>query len=244
MGECVIKNILLIDDDKELCALLEDYFKADGFGFAYACSGDDGLTSLARGSFDRARLDVMLPGRDGFDILKEIRNRSSLPVIMLTAKGDHVDRVVGLEIGADDYICKPFNMRELSARIRAVLRRTAGGPNRTAPEEVIRVADLVMDINSRSVKVRGRPVTLTNVEFRLLEALLSSAGSKISPERLSLEILGRDYNPFDRSLSVHICKLRQKLGTYPCGSERIKTLRGEGFVYISPEKKQEGEYAL
>ncbi|MDR1581588.1 MAG: response regulator transcription factor [Synergistaceae bacterium] len=239
-GESAVKKILLIDDDKELCALLEDYFKADGFGFACAYSGDAGLASLARENFDIAILDVMLPGRDGFEILKEIRNRSSMPVIMLTAKGDHVDRVVGLEIGADDYICKPFNMRELSARIRAVLRRTAGGPNRTDHEEVISVADLVMDIGSRSVHVSGRPISLTNVEFRLLEALLSSAGNKMPPERLSLEVLGRDYDPFDRSLSVHICKLRQKLGPYPGGSERIKTLRGEGFVYVTPEKKQDG----
>jgi two-component system response regulator CpxR len=185
----------------------------------------------------------MLPGRDGFDILKEIRNRSSLPVIMLTAKGDHVDRVVGLEMGADDYICKPFNMRELSARIRAVFRRAAGGSNAAAAGGVIAAADLMMDIKSRSVRVSGRPVSLTNAEFRLLEILLSSAGSGISQERLSLEVLGRDYNLFDRSLSVHICKLRQKLGPHPYGGERIKTLRGEGFVYVLPEKKQEGESA-
>jgi two-component system response regulator CpxR len=232
----------LIDDDKELCALLEDYFKSDGFEFACAYSGDDGLEALACGGYDIAILDVMLPGRDGFDILREIRNRSSMPVIMLTAKGDHVDRVVGLEIGADDYICKPFNMRELSARIRAVLRR-ADGTNGAAPRDIIVAADLVMDAKSRSVRVSGRAVSLTNVEFRLLEVLLSSAGGHVSPERLSTEVLGRDYNPFDRSLSVHVCKLRQKLGPYPCGSERIKTLRGEGFVYVQPEKGREGESA-
>jgi two-component system response regulator CpxR len=177
----------------------------------------------------------MLPGRDGFEILKEIRNISSVPVIMLTAKGDHVDRVIGLEMGADDYICKPFSMRELSARVRAVLRRS-GGLLETASLDVICLIDLEMDLKSRSVKIGNKPVPLTNVEFRLLESLLSCAGRGISPEQLSWEALGRGHTPFDRSLSVHISRLRRKLGLYPCGSERIKTLRGEGFIYVFPER--------
>jgi two-component system response regulator CpxR len=231
----VSKRILLIDDDEELSALLGEYFEAEGFGFDCAHSGDAGLKLFAASDYDIIILDVMLPGRDGFDILKEIRAASPIPVIMLTAKGDHVDRVVGLEIGADDYICKPFNMRELSARIRAVLRRGAG-LSEAAPSDSVCVVDLEMDMKSRSVKVGRQSVSLTNVEFRLLEILLSRAGENISPEQLSAEALNRDYTPFDRSLSVHISKLRHKLGLYPCGSDRIKTLRGEGFMYVFPEK--------
>jgi two-component system response regulator CpxR len=231
----VIKRILLIDDDEELSVLLEEYFQAEDFGFDYAHSGDAGLKLFEAGDYDIIILDVMLPGRDGFDILKEIRNISPIPVIMLTARGEHVDRVVGLEIGADDYICKPFNIRELSARIKAVLRRNAG-LSEAPSSDVVCLVDLVMDLKSRSVKVGGQSVSLTNIEFRLLEILLSCAGENISSEQLSIKALGRSHTPFDRSLSVHISKLRHKLGLYPCGSERIKTLRGEGFMYVFPEK--------
>ncbi|MDR1133734.1 MAG: response regulator transcription factor [Synergistaceae bacterium] len=233
-----IKNILVIDDDVELCKLLEDYFTSEDFCFACAHSGDKGLDLLSGAHRDIIILDVMLPGRDGFEILREIRGVSSVPVIMLTAKGDHIDRVIGLEIGADDYICKPFSMRELSARVKAVLRRyvalSDAEPGKSP--NAICLADLEMDLKSRAVKIGGKGVPLTNVEFRLLEAMLLCAGQDISLERLSIDALGRAYAPFDRSLSVHISKLRRKLGPYPCGSERIKTLRGEGFVYVFPEK--------
>jgi two-component system response regulator CpxR len=229
----------VIDDDTELCKLLDDYFTSEGFGFAYAHSGDRGLDLLASGQCDIIILDVMLPGRDGFEILREIRNVSSIPVIMLTAKGDHIDRVIGLETGADDYMCKPFSMRELSARVRAVLRRF-GASLEIEPHGVISLIDLEMDMKSRSVRIGGKGVPLTNVEFRLLESLLSCAGKGVSPERLSVDVLGRGYAPYDRSLSVHISKLRRKLGPYPCGSERIKTLRGEGFVYVFPENEVSG----
>jgi two-component system response regulator CpxR len=224
----------MIDDDAELCSLLGDYFQAEGFDFACAHSGGEGLSMLGGGRYGIVILDVMLPGRDGFDILKEIRAGSSVPVILLTAKGDRLDRVVGLEIGADDYICKPFDTRELSARIRAVLRRS-GSPE-TGSQEILRVADLEMNLLSRSVKVGERGVPLTNVEFRLLEALISRVGRKISLDQLSVGVLGHAHSVFDRSLSVHISKLRRKLGPYPCGSERVKTLRGEGFIYVFPEK--------
>jgi two-component system response regulator CpxR len=225
----------MIDDDAELCALLGDYFQAEGFDFARAHSGDEGLALLDEGRYGIVILDVMLPGRDGFDILKEIRAGSSVPVILLTANGDRLDRVVGLEIGADDYICKPFDTRELSARVRAVLRRS--GPAETGSQEILRVADLEMDLLSRSVKVGERGVRLTNIEFRLLEVLLSRAGRKISLEQLSVSVLGHAHSPFDRSLSVHMSNLRRKLGPYPCGSERVKTLRSEGFIYVFPEKE-------
>jgi two-component system response regulator CpxR len=232
-----IKSILMIDDDAELCALLGDYFQTEGFDFACAHSGDEGLAMLAEVKYDIVLLDIMLPGRDGFAILKEIRSASSIPVIMLTAKGDPLDRIVGLEIGADDYICKPFDTRELSARVKAVLRRS--GPPQTPSVEALRVADLEMDLRARSVKVGEHAVSLTNVEFRLLETLLSCAGRRISSEHLSLNALGHSHSPFDRSLSVHMSKLRRKLGPYPGGGERVKTLRGEGFVYVFPEKPAE-----
>jgi two-component system response regulator CpxR len=228
-------SILMIDDDKGLIALLEEFFYSEGFKCQGANSGDEGLELFRNGAYDIILLDVMLPGRDGFEILKEIRNVSSVPVVMLTAKGDPIDRVLGLEFGADDYICKPFNMRELSARIRAVLRRAPKMIPDTAAQNVITVADLEMDLKSLSVKVSDRGIRLTNVEFRLLEILLSCAGTKISSEKLSTEVLARSYTPFDRSLSVHISKLRNKLGPYPGGGERIKTLRGEGFVYVFPQ---------
>ena len=230
-----IKSILMIDDYAELCALLGDYFQAEGFDFACAHSGNEGLAMLGEGRYGIVILDIMLPGRDGFDILKKIRTESSVPVILLTAKGDRLDRVGGHEIGADDYICKPFDTRELSARVRAVLRRS-GSPE-PGSQEILRVADLEMDFLSRSVKVGERRVSLTNVEFRLLETLLSRAVRKISLEQLSVSVLGHTHSPFDRSLSVHMSNLRRKLGPYPCGSKRIKTLRGEGFVYVFPEKE-------
>ncbi|MDR3265934.1 MAG: response regulator transcription factor [Synergistaceae bacterium] len=226
-----IRNILVIDDDVELCALLGDYFQSEDFGFVCAHSGKDGLKLLASRACDIVILDVMLPERDGFEVLKDIRSVSNVPVIMLSARGDQIDRVVGLEIGADDYICKPFSVRELSARVRAVLRRLGVSPDASV-HDVIRLADLELYRGSRSVRVAGRDVSLTSVEFGLLELLLSSAGKKISPEQLSMDVLNRGYSAFDRSLSVHISRLRRKLGPYPNGSERIKTLRSEGFMYV------------
>jgi two-component system response regulator CpxR len=223
----------MIDDDVELCALLADYFQAEGFDFACAHSGDEGLGILDKSRCGIVLLDVMLPGRGGFEILKDIRNVSPVPVIMLTARGDPLDRIVGLETGADDYICKPFDTRELSARVRAVLRRS--GLPETSPQDLLRVADLEMDPRSRSVRAGERGVPLTNIEFRLLETLLLCAGRRVSLEQLSFNVLGHSYSPFDRSLSVHMSRLRRKLGPYPGGGERIKTLRGEGFIYVFPE---------
>jgi two-component system response regulator CpxR len=226
--------MLMIDDDKDLITLLDEYFQSEGLKCTGVTSGDEGLKLLMNDAYDIILLDVMLPGRDGFEILKEIRNVSPIPVIMLTAKGDPIDRVLGLEFGADDYICKPFIMQELSARIRAVLRRANGALGASA-QDIISVADLEMDLKSRSVKTNGQTIPLTNVEFRILEILLSRVGAKISSEKLSMDVLGRSHTPFDRSLSVHISKLRHKLGPYPCGSERIKTMRGEGFMYVFPQ---------
>lgn len=229
-----MKRILVIDDDVELCGLLREYFTAEGFSFECAHCGTDGLDLLFGGGVDIVVLDVMLPGRDGFDVLRDIRARLTIPVIMLSAKGDHIDRVVGLEIGADDYICKPFNTRELAARIRAVLRRLDGTTG-ASPDDSMRVGDLEMDLKSRSVRVDGRGISLTNVEFRLLECLLSNAGKLVQLDDLSTDVLKRKHSVYDRSLSVHMSNLRKKIGPYASGDERIATIRGEGFIYVFPK---------
>ena len=228
-----MKKLLVIDDDIELCNLLREYFVAEGFTFECAHCSEDGLRLFTDYAPDIVILDVMLPGRDGFDILRDIRGRSDTPVIMLTAKGDHIDRVVGLEIGADDYICKPFNTRELVARVRAVLRRSEGLVSAPS-EDIIRVGDLEMDLRSRSVSVAGEGVPLTSAEFKLLECLLSNAGNVVQLDALSTEVLKRHHTVYDRSISVHMSNLRRKIGPYPTGDERITTIRGEGFVYVFP----------
>ena len=232
-----MKSILAIDDDRELCGLLRQYFEKEDFALECAHDGAQGLDLLSRGRYHLVILDVMLPGMDGFEVLRRIRGDSRVPVVMLTAKGDPIDRVVGLEIGADDYICKPFNVRELLARIRAVLRRVEDRREGGAPDDVLRVHDLELSAKSRSVTVQGREIELTHVEFLTLETLLSCAGTLVTLDRLSAEVLGRRYTSFDRSLSVHMSNLRRKLGPYPDGGERIKTLRGEGFVYLLPRAR-------
>ena len=229
-----MKNILIIDDDVELCGLLKSYFTKEGFDFECVHEGKNVLDLLAQRRHHLVILDVMLPDKDGFEVLKEIRSRFDIPIIMLTAKGDHVDRIVGLEIGADDYICKPFNTRELSARIRAVLRRIEDRPHNSIPA-VLNACDLELSLKSRSVTVGGEEVALTNAEFRMLEILLSCMGTLVSLDRLSAEVLGRRYSMYDRSISVHMSNLRRKLGPYPDGSERIKTVRSEGFIYVFPK---------
>ena len=229
-----MKKILVIDDDVELCNLLKEYFVAEGFDFECAHCCDKGVALFNKYAPDIVILDVMLPGRDGFDILRDIRTRSDTPVIMLTAKGDHIDRVVGLEIGADDYICKPFNTRELVARVRAVLRRSDGIVS-NSPEDVIRVGDLEMDLRARSVRVGFDGVSLTSAEFKMLECLLVNAGKLVQLENLSTEVLRRHHTVYDRSISVHMSNLRRKIGPYPTGDERITTIRGEGFIYVFPK---------
>lgn len=229
-----MKKILVIDDDTELCSLLREYFLVEGFDFEEAHTGPEGIAMLASASPDMVVLDVMLPETGGFEVLRDIRSRSSVPVIMLTAKVDHVDRIVGLEMGADDYICKPFNTRELVARIRAVLRR-AETSFVAGPDEIIRVGDLEMNILARSVRIGSRDISLTNVEFHLLERLVSNAGRLVSLDTLSLDVLKRRYSAYDRSLSVHMSNLRKKLGPYPSGDERISTIRGEGFICVYPK---------
>jgi len=176
----------------------------------------------------------MLPGLGGFAVLSKIRETSKIPVIMLTARGEEVDRIVGLEMGADDYLPKPFNPRELVARIRAILRRTAGTAEAGDGSAVIVVDDLQMDMGSRGVSCSSNEVDLTGAEFAVLETLVRAAGTVVSRDELSRKALGRRASVFDRSLDVHLSNLRRKLGPLPGGGERIKTVRGVGYLYVKP----------
>jgi len=224
------RRVLVVDDDRELCQLLERYLRGEGFQVTSVHDGTAGITAALDGDAEVVVLDVMLPGLDGFEVLRRIRGRSQVPIIMLTARGDEVDRIVGLEAGADDYLPKPFNPRELAARLRAVLRRVGASPSSGAAGALIRVEDLELDPGARAVLVGGEPVELTGTEFSLLELLARNAGRVVSREELSREVLERRPNPFDRSLDVHISNLRRKLGPLPDGGERIKTVRSRGYI--------------
>jgi two-component system response regulator CpxR len=179
-------------------------------------------------------LDVMLPGLGGFAVLNRIRESSKVPVIMLTARGEEVDRIVGLEMGADDYLPKPFNPRELVARIRAILRRTGDAANQGVDASVLSVGDLEMDMGARRVLCSFNEVELTGAEFAVLEILVQAAGTVVTRDDLSRQALGRRASAFDRSLDVHLSNLRRKLGPLPDGGERIKTVRGVGYLYVKP----------
>ena len=225
-------KILIIDDDEELCELVSEYLTVEGFEMTSANDGESGLNMALSGEYDMAILDVMLPGMNGFDVLRNLRLESKLPVIMLTARGDDMERIVGLEIGADDYLPKPFNPRELAARLRAILRR-ANAAERDAdePGEEIDVDGIQISSSSRAATRDGAEITLTSVEFDLLRELLREAGKIVKKEDLSESVLDRKLSPFDRSLDMHISNLRKKLGVRGDGSERIKTIRSVGYIY-------------
>ncbi|GAB4246641.1 MAG: two-component system response regulator MisR [Acidobacteriota bacterium] len=222
-------RILVVDDDQELCELLIEYLSRERFEVTATPTGDEGLRLLDR--HDLVVLDVMLPTVDGFEVLRRIRSRSSIPVIMLTAKGDEVDRILGLELGADDYLPKPFNPRELLARIHAVLRR---GRRRQEQKSVLEVGDVRLDPATRMVWRAGEPVALTTAEFDLLEILLRSAGSPLSRDELCEAALRRPLHPYDRSIDMLVSQLRRKLGWKIGDLERIKTIRGVGYMYTLP----------
>jgi DNA-binding response OmpR family regulator len=229
-----MNRILIIDDDIELCELLSDYLTPEGFAVETANEGEGGARRAQSGEHALVVLDVMLPGLNGFDVLRRIRENSQIPVIMLTARGDDVDRIVGLELGADDYLPKPFNPRELLARIRAIQRRSAQGKDSesssTAPAK-ISVGDVDLDAEIRVVTRDGEAVPLTEMEFSLLHCLLQKAGKVVSREELVEKVLGRRLSPFDRSIDVHVSSLRKKLGHRIGGVERIRTVRGIGYLY-------------
>ncbi len=228
-------RIIVIDDDRELCSLLTEYLGDEGFVVESVHDGLTGVELASRDNFDLVVLDVMLPGINGFEVLRRIRALSTVPVVMLTARGEEVDRIVGLEMGADDYLPKPFNPRELVARIRAVQRRqAASGKSDAHPEPSVTVGDLTVDPARRAVLKAGCAVELTSVEFSLLEYLMEQAGRVTSREDLCSKGLGRPLNSYDRSIDVHVSSLRRKLGHAPDGSERIKSVRGVGYIYLLP----------
>jgi two-component system response regulator CpxR len=227
-----MERILVIDDDVELCQLVGEYLRAEGFTVECVHDGESGLKKATAGEYLLAVLDVMLPGINGFEVLRRMRATSRLPVLLLTARGEDVDRIVGLEIGADDYLPKPFNPRELVARIRAVLRRTrADGSGSAATPEIVSVGDVELDPATRTVRLEGKPVDLTSVEFNLLEA-----GRVVPRERLVNAVLSRKFSPFDRSIDMHVSKVRKKLGDTD-SDEHIKTVRGVGYIFARPREK-------
>jgi len=227
-------RILVIDDDAELCKLVARFLTAEGFRVETVRTSTQGVERARSGEHELIVLDVMLPGMDGFEILRRLRTESRTPVLMLTARGDDLDRILGLEIGADDYLPKPFNPRELAARIRAILRRanaSASAPN-SAP---LVVADLELNPNARVVRIRGEVLNLTTIEFDLLDKFMKSVGRVIGREELVKEVLGREFSPFDRSIDTHVCNLRKKMGPYSDGTERIKNVRGIGYLFAPLE---------
>ncbi|MEO7673151.1 MAG: response regulator transcription factor [Pyrinomonadaceae bacterium] len=226
-----MSKVLIIDDDEELCELVSEYLAVEGFETEAVHDGESGLRSAISGDYEMAILDVMLPKMNGFDVLRALREKSELPVIMLTARGEDMERIVGLEIGADDYLPKPFNPRELVARLRAILRRVNIDPEDAAASEKLHVEDLEISTSSRSAKLDGVEVGLTSVEFDLLTALVREAGKIVKKEDLSEGVLERSLSPYDRSLDMHISNLRKKLGMRADGSERIKTVRSVGYIY-------------
>jgi two-component system response regulator CpxR len=226
-------SVLLIDDDTELSKLLEEYLQSEQFELESAHDGPGGLEKALGNHYAAVILDVMLPGMSGLDVLKQLRQKSSVPVLMLTARGSELDRILGLELGADDYLPKPFNPRELVARLRAILRRTSGGGAATASQP-IHLAGVELHPESRSVTCNSKPVNLTGAEFDLLYTFLRSPGKIISREDLTQAALGRPMSPMDRSIDVHVSNLRRKLGAYDGDQERIKAIRGSGYVYLLP----------
>ena len=219
-------HILLVDDDVELCALLQEFLEQEGFTTETAHEGLHGLEMAAKSGVDLVILDVMLPGLDGFEILRRLRPRSAVPVLMLTARAEDVDRIVGLELGADDYLPKPFNPRELVARIRAILRRYEPRP---APiPGRLEIGGVVLDPGTRTTTADGQAVELTTFEFDILEVLLRSAGRVISRDELMENFYNRKATAFDRSIDMHISHIRKKLGAE---GGRIKTIRGVGYQF-------------
>jgi DNA-binding response OmpR family regulator len=229
------ERLLLIDDDAALAGLLGDYLRPLGFGLVAAGTAEAGLQLAREESFDAVLLDVMLPDHDGFEVCRRLRAESDVPVLMLTARGQDEDRIVGLELGADDYLPKPFNPRELLARLRAVLRRQKSG----APRGVsLRFGRLEIDPEARVVRLDGAPRTVTSYQFDLLVALAESAGRVLSREALMEKVRGDTLEAFDRSIDVHMSRLRAAIEDDPKHPRRILTVRGAGYVFA---KKQDAD---
>lgn len=236
MAEIYQKTILVVDDDFFLCQLLNEYLSSNGFIIQEEHDGSSALKRVLAGdNFDLMILDVMMPKMDGLQLLKEIRNAGfNFPVIMLTAKGEPDDRIAGLELGADDYLPKPFEPRELLARIQAIIRRTEPTHDAGISREIDILTRDDLELNAKTYLALscGKPLHLTPAEFRLLWLLLLKAGEIVSRELLFQKVLGREESPYDRSLDIHISRLRKKIGPGSDGCDRLKSIRGEGYLYV------------
>jgi DNA-binding response OmpR family regulator len=227
--------LLLIDDDRKLCRLITGYLTPLGYAVTAAHSGPEGLALAQEKSWHAILLDLMLPGMDGFEVLKRIRHSNDVPVLMLTARGEEADRIVGLELGADDYLPKTFSSRELLARLRAVTRRSQRSTPAAPAEALLQIGPLHVHPDSRTAALHDQPLTLTPVEFDLLLSLAKAVGRIKSREALLEEIRERHYEVFDRSIDVHICALRRKLGDDPKHPRFIRTVRSAGYSLIHPD---------
>lgn len=226
-------QILVIDDDERLGEMLVEYLRGHGFSVEQRLDGQSGITAVEHGRFDAVVLDVMLPDTDGFEVCKRLRALSDVPIVMLTARGDETDRIVGLELGADDYLPKPFNPRELLARVRAVLRR--GRANERVDEgSVLRFDDLVIDRGARTVTRGGKPCDLTSYQFDLLRVLAERAGRVQSREQLTQLLRGERYEVEDRSIDVHVSRIRAAIEDDPKRPVRVRTVRAVGYVFTLP----------
>ena len=221
------QSILIADDDTELCDLLRQYLGQEGFEVRLAHDGEQALVESRRPGVDAMVLDIMMPRMNGIDVLRNLRKESELPVLMLTGRGEDLDRIIGLELGADDYLAKPANPRELLARIRAILRRTSAH----STIATIEVGDLVLNQGGREILRDGQPMDLTSTEFSIIQLLLQRSGEVVEKKDLYLAALGREPVAYDRSIDMHVSNLRRKLGPASDGSERIETIRGIGYQY-------------
>jgi two-component system response regulator CpxR len=226
-----VDRILIVDDDAELCALVARFLGSEGFAVERAADGREGIERALASSYALIMLDVMMPDLSGFEVLRRIRACSRTPVLMLTARGDTHDRVRGLELGADDYLPKPYDPLELVARIRAILRRSELPSTGSVPPAPLAVDDIELTVSTRAVTRDGQRIELTAVEFDLLEVLMKRAGTVVTREELVRTVLGREFSPYDRSIDTHVSNLRKKIGRLKDGTDRIKGIRGTGYQY-------------
>ncbi len=234
-------KILMVDDDEKLCQLVADYLEPMGYEVEAAHNGIQGLQMIRNGDYQAVILDVMMPQMDGFEVLKRLRKESDVPVLMLTARGEETDRIVGLEMGADDYLPKTFSSRELLARLRAVTRRHIVSERQAASaatDKALIFGNLKIEQSSRTVRLNARTLDLTPIEYDLLKSLAKATGRVLTRDQLLDTVAGRDYEVFDRSIDVHISSLRRKLGEDPRNPKFIQTVRSVGYMFKKPEDQQ------
>ncbi|MEH6627433.1 MAG: response regulator transcription factor [Motiliproteus sp.] len=233
-----MNRILLVDDDKELCQLLQEFLELEGFAVDVCYDGQSALNKAPLQPYDVIVLDVMMPKLNGFDTLRELRTESNTPVLMMTARGEEIDRIVGFEMGADDYLPKPCSPRELVARLKAIIRRVGlekTGTDTLPQSDYLCVGDLKLSTSSHRVTRGDTTLELTHTEFNLLQILMQRVGELVSKEDLNRKALNKQLGPFDRSIDMHMSNLRRKIGAYDDGSSRIKTVRGMGYMLLKAE---------